>query len=99
MRQTEDKLLTSPELLHFFCVCATLVNMRSAANTPVAVKGKEVSPVRRSTRAKGMSQREETDSGSDDAEVYELKPRRAKNLAVDLMHPMVDFQTHLEVKT
>ena len=71
----------------------------ATTSNPAPAKGREASPMQRSTRAKGVLQRGETESSSDDAKVYELKPRKAKNLATNLMHPMVDFQTHLDVKT
>ena len=99
MFRRDDKLQSSPELASFLRVCATLVNMRSVAGTPAATKGRETSPVRRSTRGKALSQRDDTESSSNEEELYELKPRKAKNLAMDLMHPLQDFQTHLDVTT
>ena len=97
MIRRDDKLNSSPELVRFLRVCATLVNMRSAARTPAATKARDTSPVWRLTRGKALSQKDETESSSNDEELYELKPRKAKNLAMDLMHPMQDFQTHLDV--
>lgn len=45
-----------------------------------------------------MAQKHEIDSLLDNAEEYEMKPRQAKSLANDLMFPMVDFQTHMDVQ-
>ena len=102
MHQRDDNLQSLPELVRFLCVCATLVNMRSAAaGTPAGAKARETLPVRRSTRGKAQSQKEDSESSSNEEELYviELKPRKAKNLAMDLMYPMQDFQTHLDVMT
>ena len=39
----------------------------------------------------------DSDFSSDEDETYEMKPRAMKMLATDLMYPMIDFQTHLNV--
>ena len=41
----------------------------------------------------------DSDLFSDEEETYEMKLKAMKTLAIDLMHPMIDFQTHLNVET
>lgn len=72
---------------------------RIVTGTPASGKGKEISPVRRSSREKSVAVSVDSDSSSDEEETYEMKPRAMKTLATDLMYRMIDFQTHLNVET
>ena len=84
-------------LLHL-CYSEFSASMRSVANTPGGGKAKEVSPVRRSGRGKQAMSSKHSNTESEDVEECSPKPRVMKSMATDLMYPMVDFQTFLDVQ-
>lgn len=71
--------------------------MRTVIATSAEEKIKEVNLVRRSSRAKSMVQRQDSDS-SLEAKGYDFKARSMKNLVNDLMYPLMDFQVKLDLE-
>ena len=55
--------------------------------------------MRQSLRGKLVAVSIDSDLSSDEEETYEMKPKAMKTLATNLMHPMIDFQMHLNVET
>ena len=83
--------------LRLFC-SKDSVSMKTVGNTSGTGMAKEVSPVRRSGRGKQAMSNKHSDTESEGVEEISPRPKVLKSMATDLMYPMVDFQTFLNLQ-